>query len=97
MTYKLEYISTFHMDVLQVIENLEEHPQKAKRIFSRIDKILSSLVTMPEMYPIYEDFSVFRKITIEDYLVFYIIDKQNGIIEVHRLLYGKMDIPLLLK
>ena len=95
--YKLEYISTFHTDVLQVAENLEEHPQKALRLFSKIDKILSNLVAMPEMYPVYEDFSVFRKITIEDYLVFYIINKQDGIIEVHRLLYGKMDIPLLLK
>ena len=89
MMYRLEYISSFHLDVLRVVENLEEHPQKAKRLFSKIDKILISLVTMPEMYPVYEDFPIFRKITVEDYAVYYIVNKRDGIIEIHRLLYEK--------
>lgn len=97
MMYRLEYISTFHADVLQVIENLAEHPQKAERIFSKLDKILIGLLDMPEMYPVYENFPIFRKIAIEDYLAFYVVKKQDSLIEVHRLLYGKSDIPNYLK
>jgi len=93
MKYRLEYISTFHTDVLQVIENLQEYPQKAERIFSRLDRILINLVDMPEMYPVYEPFPVFRKITTEDYLAFYIINRQDNVVEIHRLLYAKMNIP----
>lgn len=92
MTYKIEYISTFHADVLQAIDFLSEYSQKANRIFSKLDKILGSLVNTPEMYPIYEDFPLFRKVTVEDYLVFYTVNKKDKIIEIHRLIYARMDI-----
>ncbi len=93
MKYKIDYISTFYADVVQVDNYLAEHPRKAARLFSRLDKILGSLVNMPEMYPLYEDFPAFRKITIEDYLVFYTIEKHNSVIEVHRLINARMDVP----
>lgn len=97
MTYSLEYISTFHIDVLSAMSNLETYPQKAKRIFKKLDKILGILVQMPEMYQVYEDFPAFRKITVEDYLVFYAINKRDKVIEVHRLIYGSMDMKKQLK
>jgi len=93
MTYRLEYISTFHADVLQLAVSLHEYPSKAERILFKLDKILKRLVDMPEMYPVYEEFPIFRKIAIEDYLVFYVVNSYSKLIEVHRLLYGKMDIP----
>jgi plasmid stabilization system protein ParE len=93
MGYKIEYISTFHIDVLSVVKFLTEYPMKAARIFAKIDQILSHLGDMPEMYPVYQDVPAFRFITVEDYLVFYKIEKQNRIIEIHRLIYGRMDIP----
>jgi plasmid stabilization system protein ParE len=95
-TYRLSYISTFHADVAQVVAALDESPQKAARIFAKLDKILANLVLMPEMFPVYEDFPIFRKIVIEDYLVFYAFDRFTGEIEIHRLLYGGMDLPVVL-
>ena len=92
MKYKIEYIATFHADVLRVVDFLEEHPQKAARIFAKLDNILGNLTKMPEMYPVYDNFSAFRKITIEDYLVFYAVKKQAGVIEVHRLINARMDV-----
>ena len=91
MKYRLEYISTFYSDISQVIINLGEYPQKAKRLFAKLDKKLNGLTKMPEMYPVYEDFPVFRKITVEDYLVFYTVNVNDKLIEVHRLIYGRMD------
>jgi plasmid stabilization system protein ParE len=93
MKYRIEYISTFNDDVLHVATFLDEYPHKAARLFAKLDKMLSVLVKMPEMYPVYEDLPNFRYITIEDYLAFYTVNKHNRIIEVHRLLYGRMDLP----
>ena len=91
--YRLEYISTFHADIAQMAEDLEEYPQKAARILSKLDKILSHLALMPEMFPVYEDFPIFRKIVVEDYVVFYLLDRVNNVVEIHRLLYGAMNLP----
>jgi len=96
MAYKIEYISSFHRDVLEVVAYLEDYQQKAKRIFEKLDNRLIKLVENPEMYPVYMDFPEFRKIVIEDYLVFYMTKEQDEIIEVHRILSGHMDLITLL-
>ena len=93
MKYRIEYISTFHSDILSIAEFLSEHPSKAARIFAKIDKIIPNLEDMPEMYPIYPDIPSYRFIAAEDYLVFYKPKKQDGVVEIHRLIYGRMNIP----
>ena len=93
MSYKIEYISTFYSDVQAVTNFLVEYPNKAARIFAKAEKSISNLKEMPEMYPVYMDVPSFRFIVVEDYLVFYKYNKECEIIEIHRLLYGRMDIP----
>ncbi|MCL2164241.1 MAG: type II toxin-antitoxin system RelE/ParE family toxin [Oscillospiraceae bacterium] len=93
MSYKIEYISTFCSDVQSVVNFLIEYPSKAARIFAKADKSISNLEEMPEMYPIYMEAPAFRFIVVEDFLVFYKFIQDSGIVEVHRLLYGRMDIP----
>ena len=92
MTFKIEYIATFRADVLNIEIHLEEHPQKARRIFKELDEKLGVLAKNPKMYQVYEDFPIFRRIVVEDYLAFYTIDEKRGIIEIHRLICGKMDV-----
>ena len=93
MAMKLEYISTFYEDILSIDSYLEEYPQKAKRIFEKIDEKLNKLVDHPELYPVYDDFPAFRRIVIEDFLVFYAIKEDDDIIEIHRVINGKIDVP----
>ena len=92
MKYKIEYISTFYSDLIDFISFLENFPRKAGRILEKIDKLLIGLAHAPEMYQVYEDLPVFRKISVEDYLIFYKIDEANKVVEIHRLIYGRMDI-----
>ncbi|MCL2153990.1 MAG: type II toxin-antitoxin system RelE/ParE family toxin [Oscillospiraceae bacterium] len=92
MSYKIEYISTFHFDVQSVADFLAEYPSKAARIFAKADRSISNLKEMPEMYPVYQDVPSFRFIVVEDYLVFYKLIQESRIVEVHRLIYGRMDI-----
>ena len=65
--------------------------------FLRADKSISYLNEMPEMYPIYPDIPLFRFIVVEDYLVFYRFIEERNLIEIHRILYGRMDIPTHIK
>jgi plasmid stabilization system protein ParE len=91
--YRVEYISTFHVDVLAVTAFLEGYSKKAARIFAKVDQALWHLKKMPEMYPVYQNVPSYRFITIEDYLVLYKVNKQDEVVEVHRLLNSRMDIP----
>ena len=93
MTYRVEYISTFYADMLSAAVSLSEYPGKASRIFKNIDKALLNLVDMPEMYPVYHCIPSYRLIVIEDYLILYKVKKPDGVVEVHRLVCGRMDIP----
>jgi len=97
MTYRIEYISTFYEDILAVNEFLVAYPRKAVRVFAKADKAISILETMPELYPIYNDVPAYRAIVIEDYMVFYKVKKQDRLVEIHRLIYGRMDIPIRLQ
>ena len=92
MENRLEYIHTFYQDITDVILYLDDYPQKAKRIFEKLDNRLSVLQEYPEMYPVYNDYPVFRKIVIEDYLVFYLYRKKDNLVEIHRLINGRMDV-----
>jgi plasmid stabilization system protein ParE len=56
-----------------------------------MDRSLKNLEKMPGIYPIYRDMPSFRFIVVEEYLVFYKV-KQNGTVEVHRLIHGRMDL-----
>jgi plasmid stabilization system protein ParE len=93
MTYKIEYISTFYEDILAVNRFLAEYPTKAARIFSKADKNILHLRAMPEMYPVYQGIPAYRIIVVEDYVILYKIRKQERLVEIHRLVYGRMDIP----
>ena len=93
MKCRVDYISTFHIDIKSIQAFLADFPNKAARIISKTDKALLHLEEMPEMYPVYQIIPEFRFIVIEDYLVFYKYRENERLIEVHRLLYGGMDIP----
>ena len=46
MKYKIEYISTFHTDVLNVMEFLAEYPNKAARSCLRYSQMSSVTLTI---------------------------------------------------
>jgi plasmid stabilization system protein ParE len=48
---------------------------------------------MPEMFPVYPDVPSFRFIVVEDYLVFYKVKHEDELVEIHRLICGRMDVP----
>ena len=93
MSYKVEYLSSFYIDLTVIVDFLKDYPKKAERIFQKMERSIGYLNKMPEMYAIYPDFPLFRFIIVEDYLIFYRFIEERNLVEVHRILHGRMDIP----
>jgi plasmid stabilization system protein ParE len=93
MKYKVEYLSIADRDIVTMSEALADYPNKARRIFQEMEKKLILLEDMPYMWPVYQCKPEYRKMVLEDHLLFYTIDEVEHRVKVYRILYDKMDIP----
>ena len=80
------------LDLVEIDETLANAPHKAAKFFSSLDKQAFLLKTMPLMYPIYDDVPFYRKMVVLDYLVFYTVNESAETIDIHRIIYARMDI-----
>ncbi|WP_399201153.1 type II toxin-antitoxin system RelE/ParE family toxin [Tannockella kyphosi] len=74
-------------------------PKAALDLLDNIDKTIDNLKTFPLAYPVNEttkplDFE-YRMIPVKNYLIFYVVT--GDIVEIHRVVYSKMDLTRLLK
>ena len=93
MKYKVEYLSIADRDIVALSDALAEYPQKAKRIFLEMEKKLKLLEDMPYMWPAYQLKPEYRRMVLEDHLLFYIVDEVEQRVKVYRILFAQMDIP----
>jgi len=79
------------------MDNIEEflsqyYPSTARNFFALLkDKVLN-LESFPLLYPEYEYDSFFRKMVVDDYLLFYSVDETQNLVIVHRIFHSKRDI-----
>ena len=93
MNYRIKYMEDTISDRDYVKAYLSKfYPGTAKRFFTLLKKRTNILKTYPESCPIYEDDPYYRKLVVGDYLVFYVLNDDEKVIEIHRILHGSMDI-----
>jgi len=92
MKYKVEYLSIANRDVLTMGDALADYPNKARRIFQEMERKLILLEDMPYMWPTYQLKPEYRRMVLEDHLLFYLVDEIEHKVKVYRILYDKMDI-----
>ena len=96
--YKVEITRPAERDIaeiyLYIAEELKE-PQAAKRIFSSIKKEIMSLSAVPERHRIIDGReyleSGLRKISVENYAVFYTIAEPGKAVYILRVLYMRRE------
>ena len=70
-------------------------PLTAKKLLRRFREAISSLETMPERYALVSDGYLatrgFRAVSVEEYLLFYTVDRSGRRVNVSRVLCGKRD------
>ena len=97
--YKIIY-SPLAVDDLRSIYLYIANTLKAKLAATNqanaIRKAIRALEIMPERFSIYESKSLhsatFHKLPVNNYVVFYIVDKEKHIVTIVRIFYGCMDI-----
>lgn len=100
--HKLRYLSVALEDLRNIVDYITDTlkaPQAAMDLLNAFDKAISRIAQFPyscKVYPPSHDLAnEYRILPVENYLVFYVVKEQ--IVEVHRILYAKMDITKPLK
>lgn len=94
MKYTIEYLPSLSRDIYQISETLARYPNKAKRLFKEMDEKLLCLTDTPFMWEIFHAQPKYRKVVLEDHLLFYTVDEEQRIVRVCRILYHRMNATL---
>ncbi|GHU79947.1 hypothetical protein FACS1894191_3940 [Clostridia bacterium] len=84
-------------EILRYISEELYNPQAAGRFYEAVGKKLGLLREQPHMFPLYHDEKLsaegFHAAIIGNFLLFYLVDDDNSLVNIARILYGKRDIP----
>jgi plasmid stabilization system protein ParE len=95
--YEVEYLPTADNDLENIANVLSDFPEMLARIFKEMDEKLLLLRDHPRMYPVYQYRKKYRKMVLEEYLLFYTIDDAARKITVCRVIYEKMNLKKIIK
>jgi len=88
--YRLEYLPSAELDILEIDAYLYEYsPNAADKFADSIERLADMLLQHPFMFPAYEGDLYFRHMILPyKYRLFYHVDEDAKIIKVHRILHG---------
>ena len=104
MKYNLEFLPITQKDIRNAAMYIAvelKAPLAAANLVREIHKKSEKLRVTPYMYREYigEPLNdiVYRAMQVKNYIVFYTVCEENKTVEIHRVLYARMDINVLLK
>lgn len=96
--YKIEITQPAENDLREVkryISNELMEPDTAKRVVAKIGEVIMGLSELPLRNALVADerlaFKGIRKIIIDNFIVFYIVDEENEIVTIIRILYNRRN------
>ena len=93
MKYKIVYIELARQDVADIKSYLSQfYPSTPIKFLTALKKGAENLRGNPFIYAEHTENTAYRRMPILDYLVFYKIYEAEGVVEIHRVLYGMRDI-----
>ena len=104
MKYKLEYLPIAERDIRSIAVYIARElnaPVAAANLVREIRKKADNLRDMPYIYREYrgepQNETVYRAMPVKNYIVFYTVCEDNKTVEIHRVLYARMDVDALLR
>lgn len=99
MIFRLNYSAEARLDLKNIYQYIAHKllmPEVAARQTERIMKAVRSLEQMPMRHRLYEEEPWYsqglRVLPVDNYLVFYLPDKDNATVNIIRIMYGGRDI-----
>ncbi len=94
MTYKIKYLPLAVQDLNDVARYLSGfYPKTASRVLKEMRDKITKLGDNPKMCEIYPTDPVYHKMVVDPYLVFYQVNEEARIVEIHRVLCGSWNLP----
>lgn len=91
--YTVKVLLPAYLDMADALATLKEYSEDAPVRFSdRLLKRFDQLEQTPEMYAVYDDFPVYRMMMLMGFLVFYTVDHEQQVVDVHRIVWNKRKI-----
>ncbi|MBU9713530.1 type II toxin-antitoxin system RelE/ParE family toxin [Evansella tamaricis] len=102
MMYKLQYLPLALKDLREItdyITDTHKAPEAAMDFLDALHDSISMLQKFPYSYKIYQSIqpleNEYRLLPAKNYVVFYIVKEE--VVEIHRVVYGKMDLTKFIK
>ena len=102
--YRLEYLPIARKDMLDIVKYISmelQNPDAANHLAVEMVDVAESLVTFPYTTPAYQPIRPlkheYRKILVQNFLMFYWVDEEKKLVTVARVVYAKRDYGRLLK
>ena len=100
MAFRVKYSEVAADDLFEIISYISDklcNPQAVERFYNTLNEKLSLLREHPYIFPLHHDEKLNAEgvhfTAIGNYLIFYVIDNDNSIVNIVRILYGRRDIP----
>ena len=94
MTYKIRYLPLAVQDLNEIVRYLSSfYPKTARRVLKEIREKIAKLGDTPRMCEVYALDPMYRRMVVDQYLVFYCVREETGIVEIHRVLRGSWNLP----
>lgn len=82
-------------DIIGYISKTLREPNTARAMFKRFQEAIMSLSRMPERFPLVQDNYLaslgIRTIPVGNYLIFYVVNREERQVNISRVLYGKRN------
>ena len=86
MTYKIKYLPLAVQDLNDIARYLSGfYPQTARRVLKEMREKITKLGDTPD--------PTYRKLVADQYLVFYHVNENVKVVEIHRVLRGSWNLP----
>ena len=102
MDYKVKFSQQAFDDIDNIISYIDHelcNPQAAERFYNIVHQKITLIEKNPYIYPLHHDEGLNKKglhfAVIGNYLLFYIIDEENSVVNIVRIVYGGRNLPVI--
>ena len=93
MIFKVVYLPESKDDIKEARKYLSQfYASTSKKFTALLKKRINNLKSNPFICQPYDKRPSYRRLIVNDYLVFYKVDENKKIIQIHRVLHGSCDI-----
>ncbi|MDR0326181.1 MAG: type II toxin-antitoxin system RelE/ParE family toxin [Oscillospiraceae bacterium] len=93
MKFNIEYMEAAVWDIEDISDYLSDfYPNTPTKVLTAIKRSIENLIDNPYMYAEYAKNPAYRKITVQDYLVFYKITEEERTVRIYRVLHGARNL-----